>query len=648
MSVNDSASTAQEPADARARMALSVTNAVPVLFGYVDRDQRYRFVNRAYEAWFGLPYDQIVGQRLVDVLGEAAYARSKPYVERALAGETVVYDGELAYERAGFRHIEALFTPDIAADGAVLGYHVMVSDISLRKQGEHELNRLLSQERRRAVLLELARELREEAHPKALADRACEVFAHTLGASRIGYAEIDPDGVGVKVVSEWAVEGFDSLEGSVQTLDAFGSEMAADLRGGRAVVIPDIAEDPRTATAEVIEAYDAFNIRALLTSPPLKGRRVAAYIYACQDTVRAWTPDEAAFALDVAELVWNASERARSEAALKQAEETERLLIREVDHRAKNVLVVVQSLAQLTPFEDKHQYVAALSGRIGSLARSHSLLSTSRWTGVRLDALLRQELEPYGAGSDDRVLLDGPPVLIQADAAQSLGLVLHELATNASKYGALVDVTGALAVTWAWDESGQLVLTWRETSAHTVTPPTRQGFGSTLIARATKQLGAWITQDWKPEGMACRLEIAQGAQPCDAETLAPEAPTPGPAHDSGMTLRDQRVLVVEDEALVAMELTRVLTQAGAHVVGPAGNIEEALDLVANTPIDRAVLDINLGGRMVTPVAKALAERAIPFVYLTGYQEPGVDDGPVLRKPASLELLLGALAGGVPA
>jgi CheY-like chemotaxis protein len=181
-----------------------------------------------------------------------------------------------------------------------------------------------------------------------------------------------------------------------------------------------------------------------------------------------------------------------------------------------------------------------------------------------------------------------------------------------------------------------------------VTPPTRQGFGSTLIARATKQLGARITQDWRPEGMSCRLEIANGAQPCDAETLAPEVVTSGPAHDGGMTLRDQRVLVVEDEALVAMELTRVLTEAGAQVVGPAGNIEEALDLVANTPIDRAVLDINLGGRMVTPVAKALAERAIPFVYLTGYQEPGVDDGPVLRKPASLELLLGALAGGMPA
>jgi len=636
-------------------MALAVTNAVPVLFAYVDRDQRYRFVNRAYEAWFGLPNDQIVGQRLVDLLGEAAYARSKPYVERALAGETVVYDGELTYERAGFRHIEALFTPDIAADGTVSGYHIMVSDISARKRGERELNRLLNQERRRAVLLELARELREETHPKALADRACEVFANTLGAARVGYAEIDPDGANVRIVSEWVVEGFPSLAGSAQNLDDFGPQMAADLRAGRAIVIPDNTDDPRTSSPEVIEAYDALRIRALLTSPLLKGPRVAAYIYACQETVHAWTPDDAAFALDVAELVWTASERARSEAALKQAEETERLLIREVDHRAKNVLAVVQSLAQLTPFEDKHQYVAALSGRIGSLARSHSLLSTSRWTGVRLDALLRQELEPYGAGSDDRVILDGPPVLIQADAAQSLGLVLHELATNASKYGALVDVTGALAVTWAWDGSLEdapsadgertLILTWRETSARTVTPPTRQGFGSTLIARATKQLGARITQDWKPEGMSCRLEIAKGAQPCDAETLAPEALTSGPAHDSGMTLRDQRVLVVEDEALVAMELTRVLTKAGAQVVGPAGNIEEALDLVANTPIDRAVLDINLGGRMVTPVAKALAARAIPFVYLTGYQEPGVDDGPVLRKPASLELLLGALASG---
>jgi len=647
MSRDDSFSIA---AEARARRALAVTDAVPVLIGYVDREERYRFVNHAYEKWFGRDRSQIEGQRLVDLVGEAAYARTKRYIDRALAGETVTYDGELAYELAGFRHIEAQFTPDIAADGEVLGYYILVTDISNRKTGERELARLLHQERRRTALLELGRELREEGDPKAVASRACEVLAVQMSAPRAGYGEVDPDSSDVLIVGECAADGFPSLSGSIRDLDDFGVEMSADLRAGRGIIISDIATDPRTEAQETVEAYDALRVRALLTSPLIQGRRVAAYVYVCQDAPRDWTPDEVAFAADMAQLIWTASERARSEAALKRAEETERLLIREVDHRAKNVLAVVQSLAQLTPFVDKGQYVEALSGRIGSLARSHSLLSTSRWTGVRLDALLRQELEPYGEGSDDRVHVAGPPILIQAEAAQSLGLVLHELATNASKYGALVDVTGALSVTWAWDaapEGGepQLTLTWRETSARIIHPPSREGFGSTLIAKATRQLGATIHQDWRPDGLACRLEMARGALPCPGETATVGQPAAGPAtHDQ--TLRDQRVLIVEDEALVAMELARVLTEAGAQVVGPAGSIEEALDLVARKPIDRAVLDVNLGGRMVTPVARALAAKAIPFVYLTGYQEPGVNDGPVLRKPATPELLVGALASGI--
>jgi two-component sensor histidine kinase len=247
----------------------------------------------------------------------------------------------------------------------------------------------------------------------------------------------------------------------------------ADLRAGRGIVIADVAPIRAPRDPEVVWAYDALRMRALRHLAPdqesARGR-----LYLCLPRVRPRLDRPTRSPSSPTWPSWSGppASAPAPKPPSSSAEETERLLIREVDHRAKNVLAVVQSLAQLTPFEDKRQYVAALSGRIGSLARSHSLLSTSRWTGVRLDALLRQELEPYGAGSDDRVILDGPPVLIQADAAQSLGLVLHELATNASKYGALVDVTGALAVTWTWDdplgnEAAQLILTWRETSAHT-------------------------------------------------------------------------------------------------------------------------------------------------------------------------------------
>lgn len=649
MSSDDNALADVRTTMARAGFSSAMADAVPILISYVDREQRYRFVNRAYERWFETDRSQIEGRTLLEVLGPLAYERLRDHVTRALAGESLIFEGEIPYRSAGMRHVEARYAPDVAPDGSIAGYYVLVTDISARKSVEAEVARLLDSERRRVALLDLGRMLREEADPVAAANRACELMARQLGAARAGYAEVQTDGISSLHIGDWVASGAPSLLGSLLDLDAFGPQMAAELRAGRQVVIPDVTQDPRTDHPVVVKAYEALHIQSFVTAPLIRDRRMAAYIYLAQDTARAWTDHEIAFVADVAELIWIAVERARSEEALKRAEETERLLIREVDHRAKNVLTVVQSLAQLTPFENKRQYVEALSGRIGSLARSHSLLSTSRWTGVGLDALLRQELEPYGAGSDERVYLAGPPVLIQAEAAQSLGLVLHELATNASKYGALVDVTGALSVTWCWDGGANggrhLVLTWRETSARTIHPPSREGFGSTLISQAGKQLGATIQQDWRPEGLTCRLEMTSGALPCDAETPATAQPASGHAL-LDQALRDQRVLVVEDEALVAMELARVLTQAGAVVVGPAGSIEEALDLVARRPIDRAVLDINLGGRMVTPVARALTARAIPFVYLTGYQEPGVSDGPVLRKPATPELLLGALASGI--
>ncbi|WP_415427167.1 HWE histidine kinase domain-containing protein, partial [Staphylococcus borealis] len=135
----------------------------------------------------------------------------------------------------------------------------------------------------------------------------------------------------------------------------------------------------------------------------VKAGALSAFMFVAHDAPRAFSADDVAFVADVAELIWSASQRARSDQALARAAETERLLIREVDHRAKNVLAVVQSLAQLTPFESKAQYVQALSGRIGSLARAHSLLSTARWSGVDLRDLLRQELEPYDADGGERV-----------------------------------------------------------------------------------------------------------------------------------------------------------------------------------------------------------------------------------------------------
>ena len=620
-----------------------MADAVPILISYVDREERYRFVNRAYERWFGVDRSEIEGKTVREVLGDEAYERLRHHVTRALAGESVTFEGQVNYQEAGIRHIEAQYVPDIARNGEIPGYYVLVTDISESKKAAAELERMLAGERRRGALLDLGQKLRDEADPVAIAEMAARMLTEQLGVARAGYAEMDVDSDVADIVADdgRADVGVVPMKGQQFRLDDFGPSMSADMHAGTSVVVADVALDERTNAAEALDAYAALGVRAFMTISLIKASQLSAYLFVAHDGPRAFTADEIAFVTDVAEMIWTASERARSDQALARAEETERLLIREVDHRAKNVLAVVQSLAQLTPFEDKDQYVRALSGRIGSLARAHSLLSTARWSGVDLNDLLQLELDPYGGEGDGQVAIAGPPALIDAQAAQSLALVIHELATNASKYGALARPEGRLAVSWSWSSEGALRLVWRETAGVRVTPPARRGFGSTLINSAIKQVGARVAQEWRPEGLEVRIDILTGAQSRPSESIP--AYRPGHAAEESPALRDQRVLVVEDEAVVAMELARVLTAAGAKVVGPVGTIEEAMLLLDDQPIDRALLDVNLGGHLITPVADALTRRRIPFVYLTGYQEPDVDDGPILRKPVAASALLGALA-----
>ncbi|PIB93665.1 HWE histidine kinase domain-containing protein [Caulobacter sp. FWC2] len=636
----------------RAVLSSAMADAVPILISYVDREQRYRFVNRAYEHWFGVDRSQIEGKTLEEVLGAEGYGRVRDHAARALSGESVTFEAEYDYQGAGPRHIEAQYVPDIARDGDIPGYYVLVNDITDRRRAAAELERALAGERRRGALLDLGQKLRDEADPVAIARIAARTLAEQLSVARAGYAEMDADVDVAEIVADDGAlaVGIIPLNGQRFRIDDFGASMSADMRAGRTVAVGDVALDPRTNAPEPLEAYAEIGIRAFVTVSLIKTGRLSAYVFLAHDEPRAFSVDELAFVADVAELIWISRERARSDQALQRAAETERLLIREVDHRAKNVLAVVQSLAQLTPFHSKAQYVEALSGRIDSLARAHSLLSNARWSGVDLHDLLRLELDPYrsadGVEGAEQLVIDGPPALIDAQSAQSLALVLHELATNASKYGALARPEGRLSVTWRWNQDGALHLVWREAAGVRIAPPERRGFGSTLIENAVKQAAAHVALDWRPEGLEVRLDIPTGAQPRAAESVP--AYRPGLAIDNALTLRGQRVLIVEDEAVVAMELARVLTEAGATVVGPVGAIEAALDLLdRGQPIDRAVLDVNLGGRLITPVARALADRRIPFVYLTGYQEPDVDGGPVLRKPVAPSALLGALARGAP-
>jgi PAS domain S-box-containing protein len=195
----------------------------------------------------------------------------------------------------------------------------------------------------------------------------------------------------------------------------------------------------------------------------------------------------------------------------REAEERRALLAREVDHRAKNVLAVVQSVIALTRAEDPAGFRAAATGRIAALARAHTLLAREGWGGAGLREIAEQELAAYGAapGEPPRFALDGPPVQLMPDAAQPLAMALHELVTNAAKHGALAVPEGRVGLTWQRLPDGKLRLRWEERGGLPVAgAPTRQGFGSQVIRRTVeRQLGGSIAFEWREAGLACEITL---------------------------------------------------------------------------------------------------------------------------------------------
>lgn len=197
--------------------------------------------------------------------------------------------------------------------------------------------------------------------------------------------------------------------------------------------------------------------------------------------------------------------------ARKRAERRLRLLAREVDHRTKNMLAVIQGLVHFTRAKTAREFAAAIEGRIMALARAHSLLSDNHWDGADIRELAEQGFESHRAVPGDRISIEGDNVVLASTTAQSIALVFHELVMNAVKHGALLHNTGRIDVRWTSDSHGWLSLTWLETGGPLIRTPTRKGFGLTLIERTiTDQLEGQVWFDWKTTGLICSIQIPAG------------------------------------------------------------------------------------------------------------------------------------------
>ncbi|MCC8952979.1 PAS domain S-box protein [Bradyrhizobium sp. Pear77] len=196
----------------------------------------------------------------------------------------------------------------------------------------------------------------------------------------------------------------------------------------------------------------------------------------------------------------NITERKRSQAQIVN-------LAREAEHRTKNILATVLATVRLSHSATSDDLKQLIEGRIGALAKVHTLFVESRWAGAELHRLVTQELLAYSGERDARVRIDGPAVMLEPSTAQTAAISLHELATNAAKYGSLSAAGGHVEITWSLTPGGRLSLCWAESGGPTVTPPTRRGFGTRIVENMVGQLKGEVRFDWRTNGLRCEITL---------------------------------------------------------------------------------------------------------------------------------------------
>ncbi len=330
---------------------------------------------------------------------------------------------------------------------------------------------------------------------------------------------------------------------------------------------------------------------------------------------------------------------------LVETQERQELLAAELTHRAKNILAIVKALVTRSARRatTKEALATSLEGRITAMAAAITQLSRMQWAGSDLREAIGEQLASYG---QDRVTLEGGPYDLGPKATMALALITYELASNATKYGALSTADGHIAV--RWEPQGQhLNLEWREIGGPPVTTPTEFGFGSTLVKNlAEGDLGAKAEMDYAADGLIMRMAIplqrlAQRAEAHESFALEPSAPA--------SPFAGRRILVAEDAPVIALDLKGMLEEAGIIVLGPYATMTDARKAAIEESYDLALLDIDLRGETSLPVAAEAAKRGRPILFATAESNDAntraaFPDAPVIAKPYSETEMFDAIEG----
>lgn len=372
-----------------------------------------------------------------------------------------------------------------------------------------------------------------------------------------------------------------------------------------------------------------------------------------EDWSRAELAAAEQFRVSVLEVVLRMADEAALER--KKSAEKQELLIAELNHRVRNILGLVRSLiAQTSKGEGSvSDFASVLESRVRALARAHDQITRFNWSAASLKELVATESEAYLDDKASRIVISGPDADIVPAAYATLALVMHEMITNSAKYGSLSDSRGRVELNFNERDDGSLDIDWREMDGPPVKAPDRRGFGSTIIERSIPfELHGESQVDYALTGLKARFWIPAmhvARMHADAEErggAAAVAAVPDGAASPGFDF-PSRILVVEDNMIIAIDTEGVLLELGAQQVSVSADVQSALDHIAAERPDFAVLDVNLGNETSFAVANELTRLGVPFVFASGYgdqQSLGEEAGgaEVITKPYDRDTLRHAI------
>ncbi|WOI53375.1 HWE histidine kinase domain-containing protein [Parvularcula sp. LCG005] len=437
-------------------------------------------------------------------------------------------------------------------------------------------------------------------------------------------------------MQRWTKDAGDALEPIVDAASRIQSVRQA-IVAGQASAINDLAGLSATDQMLLGHTGSGHTTRSLLVVPRFIGDLMAGTVVVQSQSVRAWSE------YDIS-AVKAAYERTMTWVDREESILRERSMMREIDHRARNALAVAQSVVRLTTADDVDTFHRKVEERIGALSRAHTLLSSERWTNISLHRLIGEELDRFSDTINATIQIDGPDVMLSPLYAQAVAIVIHELTSNAVHNGVLPYQGGELFLNWSVDSRQFVHLSWVEIMPGDHTPKsdtTSWALESALIERVVcSQLSGTIQHHQTETGFVCDIVLPLNEQVSELNVTVTQ---PEDVKHSDIP----QVLIVEDEAIIAMDIEQMVADAGYGIYDVCGSLEEGLAAVARGRPDLAVLDANLAGKPSIEIAIKLAEMGVPLLFSTGYDRIlnlpfDLKDTPILSKPVNERRLIQTL------